>query len=50
VPEAEFRAGRAEVLQMFMDRPRIYKVDAFRNKYEVTARKNLERALAELKQ
>jgi len=36
------------VLRGFLDRPRIYGTDAFHERYEATARQNLERALAAL--
>jgi predicted metal-dependent HD superfamily phosphohydrolase len=48
VPEAGFRAGRATVLQSFIDRPRIYGTDVFYARYERAARANLARSLAAL--
>jgi predicted metal-dependent HD superfamily phosphohydrolase len=41
VPEAEFRARRARVLQGFLDRPRIYRTEAFFGALEQRARENL---------
>jgi predicted metal-dependent HD superfamily phosphohydrolase len=49
VPEADFRSGRARVLQGFLDRPRIYRTEAFHGALEARARENLQRALAELR-
>ena len=48
VPDAEFRAGRAEVLAAFLRRPRIYLTSAFHDALEHRARENLAQALAEL--
>jgi predicted metal-dependent HD superfamily phosphohydrolase len=48
VPEEAFRAGRAKVLRQFLDRPRIYGTDVFRDRYEAAARANLARSLAAL--
>lgn len=41
----EFRRGRSAVLKRFTDRENIYYTDVFRGKYEVQARRNLERSL-----
>jgi len=49
VPEAEFRSGRAKVLRSFLDRPRIYATDAFRDALEPRARENLQRSLLSLR-
>ena len=49
VPEAVFREKRAEILQGFLDRPRIYFTDYFYEKNEAQARENLKRAIEELK-
>ncbi|MDO8740534.1 MAG: hypothetical protein Q7J54_03080 [Candidatus Woesearchaeota archaeon] len=49
VPEEVFKAGRATILEGFFDRPNIYLIEFFRQKYEAQARKNLERSLAKLK-
>jgi predicted metal-dependent HD superfamily phosphohydrolase len=48
VTEQAFRAGRAKVLRQFLDRPRIYGTDVFRDRYEAAARQNLARSLAAL--
>jgi predicted metal-dependent HD superfamily phosphohydrolase len=48
VPEDAFRAGRAKILQSFVDRPRIYGTDVFHDRYEGAARANLARSLAAL--
>jgi predicted metal-dependent HD superfamily phosphohydrolase len=48
VPEEAFRAGRAKVLQSFIDRPRVYGTDVFHDRYEGAARANLARSLAAL--
>ena len=48
VPQAQYREGRARVLQAFLDRPHIYHTQWFRDRYEAQARDNLLRKLAEL--
>lgn len=48
VPEADFRKGRAKILQMFLDRKRIYSTNYFQKKYGRMAKANLKRALAKL--
>jgi predicted metal-dependent HD superfamily phosphohydrolase len=48
VPTAQFRPGRRKVLTAFLERPRIYYTDWFRERYEAAARRNLERSLARL--
>lgn len=48
VPEPDFRKGRSAILQSFLDRPSIYSTEMFRNKYELVARKNLERSIGKL--
>ncbi len=51
--DAEFKAGRSLILSRFLDkekRPFIYSTDLFRNKYELQARKNLEKSLKSLSQ
>ncbi|MFP3944313.1 MAG: hypothetical protein ACLFWF_10490 [Alphaproteobacteria bacterium] len=45
VPQADFRRGRAAVLQGFLDRPAIYLSAEFREIFEDRARDNLRRAL-----
>jgi predicted metal-dependent HD superfamily phosphohydrolase len=44
----EFAYYRKIVLQKFINRPRIYYTDYFRDKYEVQARKNLRRSIQTL--
>lgn len=48
VPEDIFRNKRADILQGFLDRPRIFRMDYFYEKYEKQARKNLKRSFARL--
>ena len=48
VPEAEFRTGRGEVLQSFLDRPSIYRTPYGRQHWESAARANLAAELAVL--
>lgn len=48
VTEEAFRNGRAKVLRSFLDRPRIYGTDVFRDRYEAAARENLARSLTAL--
>jgi predicted metal-dependent HD superfamily phosphohydrolase len=44
-----FAEGRSRILEMFLNRPRIYATDFFRAKYEDKARKNITRSIAQLK-
>ncbi|GAB3665082.1 HD domain-containing protein [Ramlibacter alkalitolerans] len=48
VPGPEFRARRAQVLESFLERPRIYLTPAFHDALEHRARENLGRSLAAL--
>lgn len=48
VPEPEYRDGRARFLSALLGRPRIYLTDAFHDRYETAARRNLQGALARL--
>ncbi|WP_414654506.1 N-methyl-D-aspartate receptor NMDAR2C subunit [Ideonella sp.] len=48
VPEALYRRKRAEVLQHFLQRPRLYVTEAAFNELEAQARRNLAAALAAL--
>jgi predicted metal-dependent HD superfamily phosphohydrolase len=45
VPEEAFRARRAQVLQGFLERERIYVTDAFHDALEARARENLQQSL-----
>lgn len=49
VPEADYRAGRANVLMRFAARPAIFPDAAFAAKYDRCARDNLARELASLR-
>lgn len=49
VPDDQFRAGRAKVLESFLDRPTIYSTECFQQRYEERARANLVRSLAKLR-
>ena len=48
VYEDQFVAGRSAILKSFLDRPNIYTTQAFRDKYEAQARRNIIRSLAQL--
>jgi predicted metal-dependent HD superfamily phosphohydrolase len=48
VPDADFRAGRARVLQLFLRRDHIYQTVPLRAALEAAARRNLEQELADL--
>jgi pantetheine-phosphate adenylyltransferase/8-oxo-dGTP diphosphatase len=48
--EEEFCLRRADILQTFQDRDRIYKTDHFHEKYEARARANLTRAIGDLRE
>lgn len=45
VPDADYRAGRSRVLRGFLDRPRIYRIPRFAERYESQARINLTLAI-----
>jgi len=49
VAEAEFRAARADILEKFLSRPRLYATEFFHDRYEQAARENLRRSLARLR-
>lgn len=46
--DPEWRAGRSRVLRGFLDRPRLYLTDAFRDRLEGRARRNLAASLGRL--
>ncbi|MDE1925093.1 MAG: N-methyl-D-aspartate receptor NMDAR2C subunit [Patescibacteria group bacterium] len=48
VPAADYAKGRSAILQSFLDRPHIYYLPYFRERYELPARKNLARTIAAL--
>lgn len=48
VPENTYREKRAEILNKFLDRPKIYSHVFFQVRYEEQARKNLKRTIAKL--
>ncbi len=50
VPKAAYAKGRIAILQSFLDRPYIYYLLFFRKRYEQAARRNLQRAIAKLKE
>ncbi|KAI9204077.1 uncharacterized protein BJ171DRAFT_128455 [Polychytrium aggregatum] len=45
VSESDYRAGRSKVLRSFLARPRIFVLGYFQDRYEQTARSNLQAAL-----
>ncbi len=49
VAEADYRAGRARILERFLSRPAIYHTAYFREQFEAQARLNLERTVAALR-
>jgi len=49
VPQDDYRAGRARVLEGFLARPRIYATEPFFDRLEARARANLHRELAALR-
>jgi predicted metal-dependent HD superfamily phosphohydrolase len=48
VEEAYFMSERAKILQSFLERPRIYQTSYFNALFEVQARNNLARSIAQL--
>ena len=48
VGDEAWRSGRAAVLRKFLARPTIFHTDAFRQRYEAAARKNIARSIAAL--
>lgn len=49
VPAVLFRRKRAEILESFLERPRICSTEAFHARYELQARQNLAAAIAALR-
>jgi predicted metal-dependent HD superfamily phosphohydrolase len=47
--ESEFKAGRAKILEYFLNRDAIYKTAFFKDLYEEQARRNLERSIEKLR-
>lgn len=47
-PENVFNSGRSNILQSFLNRPSIYLTEFFQEKYEKTARENIETAIKNL--
>jgi predicted metal-dependent HD superfamily phosphohydrolase len=50
VPEADYRRRRAELLEQFLQRERIYFTDDYHKRLEAAARANLARAIAQLRE
>ena len=50
VPTKDFIIGRSKILKSFLERPTIYSTNFFRNKYEISARINIDRSLTKLSQ
>jgi predicted metal-dependent HD superfamily phosphohydrolase len=48
VPEAAYRVGRRRVLSAFLQRDPLFQTEPFRQRFESSARANLQRALAAL--
>ncbi len=48
VPEDRFRVGRTDILKRFLSRHSIYQTKYFKDKYEETARRNLEYSISAL--
>jgi predicted metal-dependent HD superfamily phosphohydrolase len=48
VPAPIFRRERVRILRSFLERPHVYNLDAFRDRYEAQARRNVAAALAAL--
>lgn len=48
VPDADYRAGRAQVLEHFLARPRLFRTDLMHHECDDQARENLENELASL--
>lgn len=48
VPEAGYRIGRTRILRKFFDRPTIYFTDYFKAKYELQAKRNLDKSIETL--
>ncbi|MFO0876387.1 MAG: hypothetical protein U0840_03360 [Gemmataceae bacterium] len=48
VPATAYRAGRRQVLERFLERPRLYVLDVNHGRWEASARRNLANELASL--
>jgi len=49
IPDGVFKPGRSAILRRFLGRPHIYSTGFFRQKYEEQARRNMERAIVNLR-
>jgi len=49
VPDDQYRAGRAKVLEGFLHRDAVYLTELFRERFEAPARRNLEQAINRLR-
>jgi predicted metal-dependent HD superfamily phosphohydrolase len=49
VPEDQYRTGRVKVLEGFLHRDAIYLTEFFRERFEASARRNLEQAISSLR-
>ena len=49
VPDADYRTGRASVLEAFLARPRIYHTDVMFTEAEAAARRNLRAEIDRLR-
>lgn len=47
--DAEYREGRAAFFENMLAKPRLYLTEQFRDRYEMRARANIERGLAEIR-
>lgn len=48
VPEDDFRKGRAAILRSFLEKPLIYSLEFFNNKYQKQAIENIQKAITDL--
>ncbi|HSS67317.1 MAG TPA: metal-dependent phosphohydrolase [Nocardioidaceae bacterium] len=48
VPEPDFRAGRAAILRQLLDLPRLFATERAHDRWEATARRNVEAEIADL--
>ncbi len=48
ISDSDFQKGRIDILQSFLEKPSIYSLDFFKNKYQQQAIQNIKKAMSDL--